>query len=67
MSEAANQTKEPAMHELAAELARLRDRVEDLEDARELDAAIQRNGGEPLISWEQAKTERRLFRLLREN
>jgi len=35
-------------NELAAELARLGDRVEALEDARELDAAIQRNAGKPL-------------------
>ena len=57
MSEVANPTKEPTVHELAAELARLRDRVEDLEDARELDAAVQRNAGKPLIPWERAKNE----------
>jgi hypothetical protein len=57
MSEATNQTKEPTLYDLAAELARLRDRVEDLEDARELDAAIQRNDGKPLIQWDRAKTE----------
>ena len=50
MSEISNQTKEPTVHELAAELARLRDRIEDLEDARELDAAIQRNAGKPIAS-----------------
>ena len=44
-------SKEPTLHELAAELARLRDRVEDLEDARELDAAIVRNGDKSLIPW----------------
>ena len=49
MSEVTNQSKEPTVHDLAAELARLRERVEDLEDARELDAAIHRNGGKPLI------------------
>ena len=57
MSEISNQTKEPTVHELAAELARLRDRIEDLEDARELDAAIQRNAGKPLIPWEQVKAD----------
>ena len=57
MSEFANQTREPTVHDLAAEFARLRDRVEDLEDARELDAAIQRNAGKPLIPWEQAKRD----------
>jgi hypothetical protein len=29
----------------------LRERVEDLEDARELDAAIRRHGDKPLIPW----------------
>ena len=57
MSENVSQPKEPTLYELAAELARLRDRIEDLEDARELDAAIQRNNGKPLIPWEQVKTE----------
>ncbi len=44
----------PTIQQLAAELARLRERVEDLEDARELDAAIRRNGDKPLIPWDQA-------------
>jgi hypothetical protein len=35
----------------------LRERVEDLEDARELDAAIRRHGDKPLIPWDQAKEE----------
>jgi hypothetical protein len=37
--------------------ARTRERIEDLEDARELDAAIIRNGEKPLIPWDQAKSE----------
>lgn len=57
MSELAQKSKRPTIRELAAELARLRDRVEDLEDARELDAAIRRNGDKPLIPWEQARKE----------
>ena len=57
MSDLAQGSKDPAIREIAAELARLTDRVEDLEDARELDAAIWRNGGKPLIPWEQAKKE----------
>ena len=57
MSEAANETRDPTVHELAAEVARLRGRVEDLEDGRELDAAIQRNAGKPLIPWEKAGSE----------
>ncbi len=43
-----------AIHE---ELRQLRERVEDLEDLRELNAAIQRNKGKKLIPWEQAKKE----------
>ena len=50
-----SESKESTIRELAAEVARLRDRAEDLEDARELDAVIQRNGDKPLVSWDQAK------------
>jgi hypothetical protein len=35
----------------------LRARVEDLEDARELDAAIRRNADKPLIPWNEAKKD----------
>lgn len=45
------------VQQLAAEVARLRERVEDLEDAKELDAAIGRNGENPLVPWDQAKRE----------
>ena len=48
---------DPVIRQMAAELAQLKDRVEDLEDARELDAAIRRNGDKPLVAWEQAKHE----------
>jgi hypothetical protein len=47
----------PTLEELAAEVARLRERVEDLEDARELDAAILRNGNKPLAPWDEAKKD----------
>ena len=57
MSDLAERPKEPTIRELAAELAQLRGRIEDLEDARELDAAIQRNGDKPLIPWQQAKKD----------
>lgn len=56
-----NQSKErelvATVQQLAAEVARLRERVEDLEDAKELDAAISRNGDRPLIPWDKAKNE----------
>ena len=51
------QSPQPTVQELAAEMARLRERAEDLEDARSLDAAIQRNGGQPLVAWAEAKKE----------
>ena len=55
MTETQEQEGTPTVQQLAAELARLRERVEDLEDARELDAAISRNGDKHLIPWDQAK------------
>ena len=39
------------------ELRRLRNRVEDLEDLRDLKAAIKRNAGKPGIPWTEAKKE----------
>ena len=57
MSDLTQESKEPTIREISAELARIKDRVEDLEDARELDAAIRRNGDKPLIPWEQARNE----------
>ena len=38
-------------------VARLQERVEDLEDLRDLEAAIAENARKPLIPWEQAKAE----------
>ncbi len=57
MTETQEHERTPTVQQLAAELARLRERVEDLEDARELDAAISRNGDKPLIPWNQAKAD----------
>jgi hypothetical protein len=42
---------------LSKTVERLQERVEDLEDLRDLQAAIAENGNEPLIPWEQAKAE----------
>jgi len=42
---------------LAKTVERLEQRVEDLEDLRDLQAAIAENGNEPLIPWEKAKAE----------
>ena len=38
-------------------MVRLQERVEDLEDLRDLEAAIAENAGKPLIPWEQVKAE----------
>ena len=57
MNELIQEPKEPTMREIYAEVTRLKDRVEELEDARELEAAMRRNGKKPLIPWEQAKRE----------
>ena len=38
-------------------VARLQQRVEDLEDLRDLEAAIAENTGKPLIPWDQVKAE----------
>jgi hypothetical protein len=40
---------------LAKTVERLQERVEDLEDLRDLQTAIAENGTEPFIPWEQAK------------
>jgi hypothetical protein len=47
----------PTLQNLAAELDRLRERVEDLEDLRDLTEAIQRNGDKPLIPWAKVKRD----------
>jgi cell division protein FtsB len=57
MSETQERELISTVQQLAAEVMRLRERVEDLEDAKELDAAIVRNGEKPLVPWEQAKNE----------
>jgi hypothetical protein len=38
-------------------VARLQQRVEDLEDLRDLESATAENAGKPLVPWEQAKAE----------
>jgi hypothetical protein len=45
----------PTLEELAAEIRGLKERVEDLEDLRDLETAIQENGGKPLTDWDEAK------------
>jgi hypothetical protein len=43
------------VRQLHSEVQRLRRRVEDLEDLRDLNAAIERNAGKPGIPWHEAK------------
>ena len=45
------------LRRLSRELTRLRSRVEDLEDLRTLNEAIERNGDKPGTSWEKVKSE----------
>jgi hypothetical protein len=45
------------LQSLRREIMELRQRVEDLEDLRELNQAIERNGAKPLIPWTKAKKD----------
>ena len=47
----------PTVRELHSQLERLRRRVEDLEDLRDLNAAIERNAGKPGAPWSDIKRE----------
>ena len=57
MSDAAIQLKRPTLKSLAAEMHRLRERLEDVEDLIELRSAIERNAGKPGVPWEKVKAE----------
>jgi hypothetical protein len=57
MSEAASKLKRPTLKSLVAEMRRLRERLENLEDLIELRSAIERNAGRPGVPWEKVKTE----------
>ena len=59
MIKAARQRKpnRPTVRELHSELQRLRRRVEDLEDLRDLNAAIERNADKPGVPWNEVKRE----------
>jgi len=49
--------KKPTLKSLAAEMRRLQERIEDIEDPIELRSVIERNAGKPGVPWEQVKTE----------
>lgn len=57
MSEATTKLKRPTLKSLAAEMRRLRERLEDVEDLIELRGAIERNAGRPGVPWEEVKAE----------
>jgi hypothetical protein len=48
--------KKPTLESLAAEMRRLQERLEDIEDLIELRSAIKRNAGKPGVPWEKVKT-----------
>ena len=49
--------KKPTVKSLAAQMRRLQDRIEDMEDLIELRSAIERNAGKPGVPWEHVKAE----------
>jgi hypothetical protein len=50
-------TSRLTLQSLHREVVELRQRINDLEDLRELNQAIERNGSKPLIPWGNAKKE----------
>ena len=57
MSEAAARRKRPTLKSLTAQMRRLQERLEDMEDLIELRSAIERNAGKPGVPWEKVKAE----------
>lgn len=53
----ATRAKKPTLLQLAAEVDRLRERVEELEDLRDLKEAVQRNGDKSLIPLAKMKKD----------
>ena len=49
--------KKPTLESLAAQMRRLQERIEDMEDLMELRSAIERNAAKPCVPWEQVKAE----------
>lgn len=57
MSNAVESSEPLTLERVYRELESLRQRVEDLEDLRDLEKAIVENAGKPLIAWDEAKRE----------
>ena len=53
----ATSLEKPTLESLAADMRRLQERIEDMEDLMELRGAIERNAGKPGVPWEQVKKE----------
>lgn len=49
--------RKPTLRSLSHEMSRLRSRVEELEDLRDLNAAVLRNQGKPGVAWDKAKAD----------
>lgn len=49
--------KKPTLKSLAAEMRRLQERIEDMEDLIELRSAVERNKGKPGVPWSKVKAE----------
>ncbi len=52
-----SRAKKATLQQLAEEVDHLRERVEDLEDRRDLKEAVQRNGDKPLIPLAKVKKD----------
>lgn len=48
--------RKPTLRELNRKVSQLSSRVEELEDLRDLNAAITRNKGKSGVAWSKAKT-----------
>ena len=57
LERSSKRTSRVTLQSLQREITGLRSRIEDLEDLRELNQAIERNGAKPLIAWSKAKKD----------
>jgi hypothetical protein len=52
--------KKPTLESLAAEMRRLQERLDEIEDLIDLRSAVERNAGKPGVPWEKVKAELKL-------
>jgi hypothetical protein len=48
--------RKPTLRDLSQAVSQLSSRVKELEDLRDLNAAVARNQGKPGVAWSKAKT-----------